>query len=138
MPVANSAFSRPRATSPRASASTLPCSLVITSANSSVRACSSSRNAKSTAARRDSEASRHPAAAAAADATAASTSAAEARSTSPVCSPVAGLNTGPTRPDVPATTAPSIQCEIRVGIPPSVGDRYWTAQRPLCYVTNHD
>jgi hypothetical protein len=55
-------------------------------------------------------------AASAADATARSTSAALAKSTSPVCSPVAGLNTGPDRPDVPGLTAPSIQCEIRATI----------------------
>ena len=56
-----------------------------------VCSATSSRKANSTAVRRDREALPHSRAAAVADATAASTSAAEARSTSPVCRPVAGL-----------------------------------------------
>src|SRR3954467_12164473 len=51
MPVANSAFSSPRATSPAASDSTLPCSPVITAASSPACSASSSRNLNSTAAR---------------------------------------------------------------------------------------
>ena len=58
MPQANSATSRPRVTSPRASSSTLPCSAVMSAAMSSLRSLSSSRNAKSTWVRLASEASR--------------------------------------------------------------------------------
>src|SRR5665647_2355537 len=46
-------------------------------------------------------------------ATAVFTSAAEARSTVPVCSPMAGLYAGEVRPEVPGVLRPSIQCEIR-------------------------
>ena len=113
-PVANSTFSRPRAISPAASESTFPCSAVMMAASSSVRLLSSSRKAKSTAERRESEAARHSRAAAAALATTASTSAVLARSTSPVCVPVAGLKTGAVRPDVPALSRPSIQWGMRV------------------------
>ena len=60
--------------------------------------------------RLDSDVARQAGKAARAAATAASTSSAEAKSTSRATSPVAGLNTGPRRPDVPATRAPPIQC----------------------------
>ena len=55
--------------------------------------------------------------------TAASTSSTDARSTAPVWTPAAGLKTGPLRPDVPSTRAPSIQCGILVIVPsrPTVG-----------------
>jgi acyl-CoA reductase-like NAD-dependent aldehyde dehydrogenase len=66
-----------------------------------------------TAERRESEALRHSCAAALALATAAYTSSVEAKSTSPDCSPVAGLKTAPVRPEVPARSAPSIQWEMR-------------------------
>src|SRR5436305_6342289 len=45
---------------------------------------------------------------------AASASAVEARSTSAVCEPVAGLKTGAVRPDLPSVGRPSIQWEMRV------------------------
>ena len=47
-PQANSITSRPRVTSPRASASTLPCSRVISAASSSLWELTSSRNANIT------------------------------------------------------------------------------------------
>src|SRR4051794_26150576 len=112
MPVANSTFSRPRATSPSASDSTLPCSAVTSEAISLRLASISSRRWNMPSARRPRPVARQPGAAALAAATAASTSATLAKSTLAACSPVAGLNTGPDRPDVPSTTAPSIQCEI--------------------------
>ena len=113
MPVANSMFSRPRASSPRASDSTLPCSAVTSEAISLRLASTSSRRWNITSARRPSPVARHAGNAALAAATAASTSATLAKSTLAACSPVAGLNTVPERPDVPSTTAPSIQCEMR-------------------------
>ena len=67
-----------------------------------VLASTSSRIRNKSSARRAERRSRAtPAKAAFAAATAASTSSTEAKSTSPVCSPVAGLKTGPLRPDVP-------------------------------------
>src|SRR6478752_2219272 len=112
-PHANSTFSRPRAISPAASACTLPCSAVMMFASSSRLSCSRARKANSTDDRLDSGARRHCSAAILAPATAASTSAAVARSTSALCTPVAGLYTGEVRPEVPATVAPSIQWEMR-------------------------
>ena len=41
-----------------------------------------------------------------------STSGTEANATSCVCSPVAGLYTGPVRPEAPGTCLPPIQCPI--------------------------
>src|SRR6187402_2377739 len=67
---------------------------------------------KKSSARFDSENVRHVAEAAFADATARSISSIEANCTSPACSPVAGLYTGPVRPDSPATGSPPIQCPI--------------------------
>ena len=64
---------------------------------------------KTTADRRDSEALRHSRAAAVADATARSRSSAEASTTSPLCSPVAGLLTTPDplgRPGVAGSVNP--------------------------------
>ena len=90
MPQANSTFSMPRATSPRASSSTLPCSRVTAAASSSRLASSSSRSRNSRLARRVSDEERHSSDASTADATTASTSAAEARATSAVCTPRAG------------------------------------------------
>jgi hypothetical protein len=81
IPQANSTTSCPRATSPRASERTLPCSAVINAASSSARAFSSSRKANSTCVRRATEVSRQPGKAAVAAATATSTSAAEANAT---------------------------------------------------------
>ena len=100
MPQAYSMTSRPRCTSPAASASTLPCSAVITSASRSRRACTSSRKANST---RSAGPATRPASAAPrgrggphrhVDV------AVEASSTSAVRLPVAGSNTSPRRSDV--------------------------------------
>src|SRR6188472_1946110 len=138
MPHANSMFSMPRATSPRASLSTLPCSAVSSEAISLRFAATSSRTWNRISARRDRLVERHSTDAALADATAVSTSSALAKSTSAACSPVAGLNTTPERPDVPATTLPSIQWEMRVLIvdpprvvvraPRSPGSGFWGAK----------
>ena len=118
IPQANSTFSSARAISPWASESTLPCSAVMIFARSSALSCSSSRNANSTADRRDNEAWRQSGNAASADATAAFTSSTDARSTSPDTNPVAGLNTGADRPDVPATRLPFTQCSMRAAMGP--------------------
>src|SRR6476661_4056430 len=116
MPQANSATSRPRVTSPTASDSTLPCSAVMRAPISSLRALSSSRKAKSTWARLASDASAHDSQAAAADFTASSTRDAEARSSTPVCSPVAGLKTGEVRSAVPDHGRPPMRWVMRVGV----------------------
>ena len=91
IPHANSITSSPRATSPCASESTLPCSSVRSAAISS--RCSSSELAeREHDLRRCRERVRAPRGnAALAAATARSTSSTSAKSTSPVCSPVAGL-----------------------------------------------
>ena len=112
MPHANSMTSSPRWTSPRASESTLPCSLVIISASSSTLALTSSRKANSTFARVLSDDCDQSAKAACALATAVCTSAAEPSSTWAVCSPVAGSNTGPVRVESSAVALPSTQCSI--------------------------
>ena len=109
MPQANSMFSSPRDTSPRASDSTLPCSDVSSEAISLRFAATSSRIWNRISARRDRLVARQFGKAALAAATAASTSATLAKSTVAACSPVAGLYTVPDRPDVPGTTLPSIQ-----------------------------
>ena len=116
MPQANSATSRPRVTSPSASDSTLPCSAVMSAAMSSLRSLSSSRKANSTAVRLASEASAQPSQAPAALLTTSSTSEAEARSSTPVCSPVAGLKTGDVRSAVPVHGRPSMRWVMRVGV----------------------
>lgn len=109
---ANSMTSRPRCTSPNASSTVLPCSEVNTSAISRRRDATSSRKANMMFCLwvRDeylqvSKASR-------AAATTVSTSETEAKATSPVCSPVAGLNTGPLRPEDPDVKDPATQCRI--------------------------
>ena len=108
-PHENSTFSIPRATSPRASATTLPCSAV-SSAASSLRCPSRScRIRNMISERRAREVARQAGNAAFAAATARSTSAGSAKSTAWVRRPVAGLNTGPSRPEPPATSRPSIQ-----------------------------
>src|SRR6478735_8553325 len=112
MPHANSTQSSPRATSPRASSSTLPCSAVISAARSSRRASTSSRRRNIATLRRLSDESRHSAAAATATLTAASTSADEANATSAVCTPRAGSKTGPRRAAAPSTRRPPIQCPM--------------------------
>ena len=113
MPHANSTFSRPRATSPSASESTLPCSAVSSDAISLRFASMSSRRWNRTSARRDRFVARQAGKAPRATSTAASTSAADAKSTSACCVPVAGFHTGPVRPDVPSTIRPSIQWLMR-------------------------
>src|SRR5262249_524877 len=64
---------------------------------------------KKSSARRESESERHDSNAAPAALTARSTSSVDANSTIPVCVPVAGLKTGPRRPDWPAYGSPAIQ-----------------------------
>ncbi len=91
MPQACSTTSSPRVTSPIASESTLPCSSVRIRAMSSRRSCTSSRTANMSSARFARESARQAGNASRAAATARSTSSAVARSTAPLCSPVAGL-----------------------------------------------
>ena len=117
---AYSTTSSPRATSPAASLFTLPCSLTIRSAKSLEWATSSSRNANKAAVRLASDVARHPGKAAFAAATAASTSSTDAKSTSPLCTPVAGLKTFPRRSASPTKGLPSIQCVIRFMGPPGL------------------
>ena len=64
---------------------------------------------KKSSARRASETWRHDANASFAVWTAASISSRVAKSTAPDCSPVAGFQTGPLRPEVPGTLLPPIQ-----------------------------
>jgi len=91
IPHANSTTSRPRATSPSASERTLPCSRVRNRAMSSRWSSKSARMRKKISARRESDVARQAGNAALATATAAATSSTEAKSTAPVCAPVAGL-----------------------------------------------
>ena len=91
MPHAYSITSSPRATSPIASESTLPCSAVRMRAMSSRRWWNVSRIAKRSSERFESDTERQPGNAARAAWTALSTSSTVAKSTAPVCSPVAGL-----------------------------------------------
>ena len=91
MPQQNSITSSPRATSPFASERTLPCSSVSRRARSSEWSWKSSRMRKKSSVRRESDIVRQPSKARFAAWTAASTSSAVAKSTSPLCSPVAGL-----------------------------------------------
>src|SRR6478735_1283152 len=129
MPQANSATSRPRVTSPSASESTLPCSAVMSAATSSLRSLSSSRKAKSTPARLASEASAHSSHAEAADVTTSSTSEAEARSSTPDCSPVAGLKTGDVRSAVPVHGWPAMRWVMRVGVLMAVSFEFRSRRR---------
>ena len=86
MPQANSMFSSPRATSPAASESTLPCWLVTMRGELGLAVLvSSSRMRNRMSARLDSEVARQAGNASAAAATAASTSSVVAKSTSCVC-----------------------------------------------------
>ena len=84
-------FSTARATSPRASLWTLPCSAVRRVAISSALSTTRLRKANIKAVRRAIDVAPQSSKAARAEATAASTSSAEANGTSPVCCPVAGL-----------------------------------------------
>ena len=90
MPQANSTFSMPRATSPLASLSTLPCSAVMSAASAPRCPSSSSRRRNRVAARALNEVAAHSRAASLAPATACATSSELARATDPDCSPVAG------------------------------------------------
>ena len=109
MPQANSMFSMPRATSPRASSSTLPCSAVRARAMSSAPSFTRRRKSCNSLVRRASDDVRHSAKAALADRTARSTSSTDARPTRPASIPVAGLNTGPDRPEVAGEASPSMR-----------------------------
>src|SRR6195952_1838423 len=109
-PQANSTISWPRDTSPSASSSTLPCSDVMISASSPLRALSNSRKANRICVRRASEMSRQGGHALAAAAITASASSREARATLLVTCPVAGSKTSAVRPLVPALRAPAAQC----------------------------
>ena len=102
-------FSSPLATSPSASEMTLPCSAVSRLAISCLFCSTSSLKRNKMALRCATLTSRQEAKASLAEATAWSTSATEAKSTSPVCSPVAGLKTGPELPEAPGVSLLSIQ-----------------------------
>ena len=110
IPQAYSITSSPRVTSPIASDSTLPCSATSSFAISSLFSCTSSPDRGTSAPRAG------PATPTATTRTRPSPTAPPGRPPpptpgrrQPVCRPVAGLNTGLVRPDVPATEAPSIQ-----------------------------
>ena len=81
---------------------------------SSRRSWTSSRIENMSSARFASESARQAGKASFATETTRSISSADAKSTSPVCSPVAGLKTGPLRPEVPGTIWPPIQWLMRV------------------------
>jgi len=115
IPQANSTTSRPRVTSPTASAITLPCSAVMISAIRCLFLFSSSRKANMTRVRRVREVAPHSLAALAARATTSSTRSLEARSTMPVTCPVAGLKTGDVRSETPVQYSWPIRWVIRVG-----------------------
>ena len=109
MPQANSTTSRPRVTSPRASDTTLPCSLEMSAASFSRSRSISSLNLKITRARRRGGVAAQAGNAACAAAIALPTSSALAKATRPLTAPSAGLYTSPKRPLAPATSLPSIQ-----------------------------
>jgi hypothetical protein len=109
MPQAYSITSSPRATSPSASEVTLPCSRVRKRAMSARCSSTSWRILKKSSARRASETCRHVLNVSFEFWTAASISSTVAKSTAPDCSPVAGFQTGPPRPEVPFTVFPPIQ-----------------------------
>ena len=91
IPQACSITSSPRCTSPTASDKTLPCSSVRIFAISSRCECTSSRTRNMMSVRFDSETARQLSNASLAAATACPTSSTDAKSTSPVCAPSAGL-----------------------------------------------
>mmetsp|Transcript_36599 Transcript_36599/g.84900 ORF Transcript_36599/g.84900 Transcript_36599/m.84900 type:complete len:232 (-) Transcript_36599:1498-2193(-) len=109
MPVANSTTSMPRATSPSASGTVLPCSRTMASASCSLRSCSRVRNLNSTRARASGGVWLQDLAACVALATAASRSAVLPRRSVPCTAPVAGLWMSCWRSPVPRVTAPLIQ-----------------------------
>ena len=112
IPHAYSITSSPRATSPSASESTLPCSAVRQPRDVLAMRVEQLADRKKSSARRASDTARHDCERRLRALHGASTSSTEAKSTAPVCTPVAGLKTGPLRPDVPATRAPPIQWVI--------------------------
>ena len=120
IPQANSTTSRPRVTSPSASDTVLPCSEVMIPAIRSLWALSSSRKANITVPRRVIDIAPQAAAAFCERATTSSTSSFEARSTAPVCAPVAGLYTGAVRAAVPVQYSWPIRWVIRRGVAPEV------------------
>src|SRR5215218_4709590 len=109
MPQANSTTSWPRLTSPSASDTTLPCSLVMISANSCLRALSSSRKLNRICVRLANDVSRQSGNAAAAASMTVRASSTVARVTSPVTTPVAGLVTGAVSVLAPAKASLLIQ-----------------------------
>src|ERR1700733_7142226 len=111
MSQANSTFSRPRATSPSASAMVLPFSRLMIRARSSRLFKINSRRRKMISARRDRGVARQSAAAALAAATARSTSSRPAKPTLAMTSPVAGLLTTPWRSELAGSSLPLIQRE---------------------------
>ena len=94
---ASSTTSRPRDTSPSASETTLPCSAVMISASSCLRAFSSSRKANMIEVRLVSDVSRHAGNASAAARMPSRVWSAEASATFPLVTPVAGLTTSAKR-----------------------------------------
>src|SRR6478735_9202469 len=120
MPQATSTTSWPRATSPRASERTLPCSAVMIAASSSLRELSSSRNANTTCVRALTDVAAQSTDALRAEATAASISSGPAKATRPLTSPVAGFVTSPARAPAPVAepgwVLPSIQCPMVGGV----------------------
>ena len=109
IPQANSAISMPRVTSPCASLSTLPCSLVMSAASASRRSVSSATKRASTRARRTGGVFAQAGSADCALATAAATSAGSAQATCRATAPLAGSNTSSAGP-APLTARPPIQC----------------------------
>jgi hypothetical protein len=95
---------------------TLPCSLVMILASSSLRALRSSRTANNTAERLANDVSRQAGNAAAAASITARASSTLPNTTSPVTAPVAGLVTGALAALVPAKTVLFIQWLMLVGI----------------------
>ena len=106
IPQANSTTSKPRVNSPLASENTLPCSAVISSANSSACSSTSALNLNIMRARFSGVTLLQVLNASCALAMAARVSSADDRATSLLWLPVAGLKTGAVRPDCEATCWP--------------------------------
>ena len=113
MPVANSTTSSPRCSSPRASATTLPCSRLIRCASSSAWARHNSRHRKSTRARSSADRAPHAGAAAAASAMTVSISTSSASGTCAATAPVEGSYTGAVRVECASWRAPATTCGMR-------------------------
>src|SRR6185312_11582132 len=133
MPQANSTTSWPRLTSPSASETTLPCSLVMILASSPLCALSSSRKANNAADRLANDVSRQAGNATAAASITARASSTPPNTTSPVTVPIAGLVIGAVEALVAAKKVLFIQWLMLVGIvflsfgPPGVGP-CWVAR----------